>query len=119
MYEPIKTRGRHDALLANLGLVLTGVAAFSALALSVAVAQTPVPSSGAVLLQAPSGPARNMVQLRCWQEGRLVLEESLAQPLAEAGAQSIRLQGAQGSISAVTLLSVGTATCLAKPWNVR
>jgi hypothetical protein len=105
--------------VANIGLALTGVAAFSALAISVAMAQTPVPSSGAVLRPTPGVPARGTVQIRCWQYGRLVLEESLAQPLAEGGSQSIRLQGADGSAAAVTLLSTGSTTCLVKPSNVR
>jgi hypothetical protein len=124
MSEPIKTRGRHDALWAHIALAVTAIAALSALAISVAVAQTPVPmptpqAGGAVLLPAPSVQARSVAQIRCWQYGRLVIEEPLTQPLADGGPQSIRLQGSAGSASAVTLVTAGTTTCLVKPASVR
>jgi hypothetical protein len=117
------------------GLLTLGLAvALGAAALGVVVAQTHAPRSGTTPLPTPSAPSAPLVQpgaagaaspglgvrvlgsyqLRCWQDGQLVLEEALQQA-PEGAAQTLRLQGSAGAGTAVMLLSVGTATCLIRP----
>jgi len=119
MYAPVKTTGHRRALAAKSLLGLTVAVGLTALALGVVMAQTPLPKPGAT--PAPSSSVRllHAYQLRCWQYGRLVLEEGLAQPPAESTPRTVRLQGSQGTASVYTLLDAGSATCLVKPANER
>jgi hypothetical protein len=91
--------------------------AISALAASIVMAQTPAQQGSHVA--APGVRLVPVYQMRCWQEGQLVLEEPLTQAPAESPANSIRLQGSQGAGTAVMLLSAGTTTCLVKPSRER
>lgn len=93
------------AAIASLGLL--AALTFGVVTAQPAEASTAAPALGARLV--------NNYQLRCWQQGQLVLEESLVQAPADAAATSIRLQGAQGAGTAVMLLNAGTSTCLLKP----
>jgi hypothetical protein len=122
MFAPVKTIGYRRALLARCAVALAAAAGLATLALGVVMAQTPVPKPGTRL--APSAtttaPAPNLVayQLRCWQHGRLLLEEALTELPTEPLSQSIRLRGlpsANGRGSPYLIFSLGAATCLAKP----
>jgi hypothetical protein len=119
MYVPNNTPGGEEAAVAKGLLALVIIVGLAVLAIGVAMAQTPVPKSGATPVPTPSTQTRGAYHMRCWQYGRLVLEEQLAQAPADGTPQTLRLQGAQGAGSAYTLLNTGTTTCLIKPSSER
>jgi hypothetical protein len=119
MYAPVKTTGYRRALLAKSLLVSAAIAGATALAIGAVMAQTPVPKPNAATAPQPSPRALLGYQVRCWQHGRLLLEESLAQPPSDGLAQSIRLYGGPGSGGTYILFNSGTATCFVKPAGER
>ena len=122
MYAPVKTIGYRRALITRCAAVLAAAAGLTTVALGVVMAQTPVPKPGTRLAPSASAaaPAPNLrsYQLRCWQQGRLLMEEALAELPTESIPQSIRLRGLQaenGRVAPYLIFSLGTSTCLAKP----
>ena len=51
-------------------------------------------------------------ELRCWQEGRLILQENYLQPAADSAADVLRMNDRNGQ--RVRLLETKNATCLLK-----
>ena len=119
MYAPVKTTGHRRAVVVKALLALAAALGLTAVAVSVVMAQTPAAKSSSPPLVSSSVRLLHAYQLRCWQYGRLVLEEWLSQPPAEGTPQSIRLQGSQGSVSVYTLIDTGSSTCLVKPVGER
>jgi uncharacterized SAM-binding protein YcdF (DUF218 family) len=124
MYAPVKTTGYRRAWMARLLLLATGIVAAAAFLISVVMAQTPVPRPSATAAAQMPGPGAQTRlwtghQLRCWQHGRLLLDETLAQLPPDGFAPSIRLPGPEGRGGAVTLFSAGTTTCMVKPASDR
>lgn len=119
MYAPVKTVGYRRALLARSLIVSGAIAGVTALAIGAVMAQTPLPKPQAATAPQPSPRALLSYQVRCWQHGRLLLEESLAQPPSEGLAQSIRLYGGPGSGGTYILFNSGTTTCFVKPASER
>lgn len=79
----------------------------SCTALAAAIGQTkPVAASKAE-------PTR--YSMRCWQYGRLLFDETLAQLPPETEATTIKLQGADRAHATYHLLDTRTAVCLVKP----
>lgn len=127
-FHPLSARSLRVALPIALLAVATsagGVAvALSQSRLSQAelAASTPVPRATAGVHPAsPAVPAvasgpRGGFQMRCWQYGRLVLDEPLGQLPAEAPGQTIRLQGMSAQYA---LVHAGSTTCLVKPVTER
>lgn len=103
------------ALATATGLAVLGVGFAEASAQRAVTGATPVPSPETT---PPAGPGVRLLgtyHLRCWQDGRLLLDEPLTQAPPDGAAQSLRLQGSAAAGTAVTLLSSGTATCLVRP----
>lgn len=65
--------------------------------------------------QRSAGAPRGGYRLRCWQYGRLLFDEPLAQIPAEAPGMTFRLQGDETQASAYSLIDTRAATCLVKP----
>ena len=78
-------------------------------ALTSSPSPTPVPGTG----------SRAPYRLRCWQFGRLVVDEPLAALPADTPGTTIHLQGGDGSCSTYTLIDTRTSTCLVKPVAAR
>lgn len=82
-----------------------------------ALGQTGVPTKTVAV--APSKPeppaAATRYSMRCWQYGRLLFDEALAQLPPETDAVTIRLQGADRAQSTYHLVDTRTAVCLVKP----
>lgn len=53
--------------------------------------------------------------LRCWQYGRLILEEGVAELPAEAAANAIRLQMSEHARAPAYLVDTRTAICFIRP----
>jgi hypothetical protein len=115
MYAPVKTTGHRRAVLAKSLLGAALATGLTALALGVVMAQTSAPRPGSTPAASSSVRLLHAYQLRCWQYGRLVLEEGLAHPPAEGTPHSIRLQGSPGASTVYSLFDTGSSTCLVKP----
>ena len=118
MFAPVKTIGYRRARLARCLVGLAAAAGLATLALGVVMAQTPVPKPGSRLAPSVTAPLPVAYHLRCWQHGRLMLEEALTELPSEPMSHSIRLRGlpaSNGRGSPHLIFSLGTATCLAKP----
>lgn len=72
---------------------------------------TATPGLGA---QAKARPGGSGQQLRCWQYGRLILEENAVSAPAESAAYALRLHATDSPRTPLLLLSTGSATCLIK-----
>lgn len=111
---------RHAKILAAIGLAAIATSA-GGFAMTLTAA-TPVPkAAGAatspspaaqVAVPAPGPSARGAYQMRCWQYGRLVMDEPLGQLPPEGDGHVVRLQGASGPYA---MFPMGAATCLVKP----
>ncbi|MEO7404401.1 MAG: hypothetical protein ABIU95_12095 [Burkholderiales bacterium] len=121
MYVPNNTPGDAEIGVAKKLLMFASLIVLGCVAIGFAMAQTrtPLPGVGATPTPTPSSTPRGAYQIRCWQYGRLVLEEQLAQLPPDIAGQTLKLQGAQGPASAYSLLNTGTTTCLVKPSNER
>jgi hypothetical protein len=120
MFAPVKTIGYRRALLARRAATGVAAVALATLVLGAVMAQTPLPKPGTRHTPSATTTAPNLVafQLRCWQHGRLLLEEVLTELPTESLSQSIRLRGlpsANGRGSPYLIFSLGASTCLAKP----
>lgn len=120
MYAPVKTAAHRRAVLINSVLVALAIVGIAVFAIGAVRAQTPLPRPSASPPPAQQA-SRALLgyQVRCWQQGHLLLEETLAQPPAERTAQSIRMYGGPGAGGTYTLFSLGTTTCFVKPASDR
>ena len=120
MYAPVKHTRQRRAVLINSFVAAAAIVGVAVFAFGAVWAQTPVPKPGVSPQPAPHA-SRLLLsyQVRCWQQGHLLLEETLAQPPAERTAQSIRMYGGPGAGGTYTLFSLGTTTCFVKPASDR
>ena len=94
----------HRLAIAGCALV-----ALSCTALAAALDAPPVKPA------AQPEPPPTRYSMRCWQYGRLLFDETLAQLPAEKDAVTLKLQGADRAHSTYHLVDTRTAVCLVKP----
>lgn len=92
------------------------VAALAAIALPVGAFAAPADKDGGLVKAAiqtkPAARAKSGYELRCWQYGRLILEEHFLQPPPESGSDALRMNDEAGK--PVRVLETSNATCLLK-----
>lgn len=97
------------AALVLLGLVLAASGArVHAAVIDGAPAPNAAPARGSAPPQAPR------YHLRCWQNGRLLFEQSVAALPAEAGRGSSRIHAKDGAQEPVIVYETRNATCMAR-----
>ena len=92
-------------LTAALMLAFSGVAADAAVI------------DGVPPAKASSGSSSPRYHLRCWQDGKLIFEQSVATLPADAG-RSTRLQSKDGAQEPVIVYETRNATCMARSLRV-
>lgn len=81
---------------------------------AVAKLNEPLPGNVAAAATSAGKPGASHL-LRCWQYGRLILEEGVAELPAEAAANAIRLQVSEHARAPAYLVDTRTAICFIRP----
>jgi hypothetical protein len=118
MSNPVEPRpGAWVTRLTGLGAVVAALlllvlpSAFESAQAGVATEENRSAFDAAAAASAPNVAAPLRYRLRCWQHGRLVIEESGI----ELPAGSVKLRAIDARRQPVTLLETNNATCLVRP----